>query len=121
MPARKLKGLKMIFLIFLTISVFLIKGAQAQEIRTNRLLNSADFNYLKGLTSDVMDSARIYSGQIISNDFGANSTGITLIRPGGRDSYPAFWIRDYAMSIETGFVTNEEQKKNAFINRCYAV
>ena len=111
MPARKLNGLKMIFIIFFTISVLLIEGIQAQEIRTNRLLNTADFNYLKGLTSAVMDSARIYPGQTISNDFGANATGITLIRPGGRDSYPAYWIRDYAMSIETGFVTNEEQKK----------
>ncbi len=83
----------------------------AQEIRNERLLASEDFNYLKGLTKAVMDSARIYPGQIISNDFGPNTTGITLIRPGGRGTYPAFWIRDYAMSIETGFVSTEEQKQ----------
>lgn len=83
----------------------------AQEIRNERLLASEDFNYLKGLTKAVMDSARIYPGQIISKDFGPNTTGITLIRPGGRGTYPAFWIRDYAMSIETGFVSTEEQKQ----------
>ncbi len=83
----------------------------AQEIRNERLLASEDFNYLKDLTKAVMDSARIYPGQIISKDFGPNTTGITLIRPGGRGTYPAFWIRDYAMSIETGFVSTEEQKQ----------
>ena len=83
----------------------------AQEIRNERLLATEDFNYLRGLTKAVMDSARIYPGQIISKDFGPNTTGITLIRPGGRGTYPAFWIRDYAMSIETGFVSTEEQKQ----------
>ena len=57
----------------------------AQEIRNERLLATEDFNYLRGLTKAVMDSARIYPGQIISKDFGPNTTGITLIRPGGRD------------------------------------
>jgi hypothetical protein len=33
-----------------------------------------------------------------------------VIRPGGRDCYPAFWIRDYAMSLESGLVTAEEQR-----------
>ena len=83
----------------------------AQEIRNERLLATEDFNYLRGLTKAVMDSARIYPGQIISKDFGPNTTGITLIRPGGRGTYPAFWIRDYAMSIETGFISTEEQKQ----------
>lgn len=68
-------------------------------------------NYLEGITKDVLESSRIYPGQKIVDDFGGNATGITLIRPGGRTSYPAYWIRDYAMSVETGFVTKEEQKK----------
>lgn len=83
----------------------------AQDVQNKRLLTTEDFNYLKDLTKAVMDSARVYPGQIISKDFGANATGITLIRPGGRGTYPAFWIRDYAMSIETGFVSTEEQKQ----------
>jgi hypothetical protein len=56
-----------------------------------------------------MESSRIYLGQAIP-EFGNNNTGGTLIRPGGRSCYPAFWIRDYAMSLESGFVSVKEQK-----------
>ncbi|MCX6219564.1 MAG: hypothetical protein NTZ69_01080 [Bacteroidia bacterium] len=62
------------------------------------------------MTKDVLESSRIYPGQKISDVYGSNNTGDTLIRPGGRSCYPAFWIRDYAMSLESGFVTKEEQK-----------
>lgn len=57
-----------------------------------------------------MQSARIFPGQSLPEPYGRNNTGGTLIRPGGRDTYPAFWIRDYAMSLETGFVSEAEQK-----------
>ncbi len=85
-------------------------NSKGQSIQSNRLLSDVDFEYLKGLTKDVMESSRIYPGQKISDEFGPNNTGGILIRPGGRSCYPAFWIRDYAMSLETGFVTREEQK-----------
>ncbi len=75
-----------------------------------RLLTEADFQFLKELTRDVVESSRIYPGQKISENFGPNNTGGILIRPGGRESYPSFWIRDYAMSIESGFVFPAEQK-----------
>jgi hypothetical protein len=74
------------------------------------LLQKEDLVFLKQMVKDVMDSSRIYPNQIISDNFGPNQTGGILIRPGGRNSYPAFWIRDYAMSIQSGFVTQEEQK-----------
>ena len=74
------------------------------------LLQTEDLAFLKQMVKDVMDSSRIYQNQIISDNFGPNQTGGILIRPGGRNSYPAFWIRDYAMSIQSGFVTKEEQK-----------
>ncbi len=101
--------MKNTFSLIFSLLFFLVSNAQ--EVQTKRLLTTEDFNYLNGLTKSVMDSSRIYPGQIISKDFGANATGITLIRPGGRGTYPAFWIRDYAMSIETGFVSTEEQKQ----------
>lgn len=77
--------------------------------RPVRLLSDSDLIYLKGLTRDVLDSSRIRPGQKISDAFGSNHTGGTLVRPGGRATYPAFWIRDYAMSLECGFITREEQ------------
>ena len=57
-----------------------------------------DFEWLAGLTQAVVDKARIASRQSVAERQGANQTGGTLITPGGR--YPAFWIRDYAMSLD---------------------
>jgi hypothetical protein len=74
------------------------------------ILSAAELKFLKEMTKDVMDSSRIYPGQKITEEFGSNNTGGVLIRPGGRSCYPAFWIRDYAMSLESGFVSREEQK-----------
>ncbi len=75
-----------------------------------QILNSDDFMFLEELTKDVLESSRIYPGQVISPDFGPNNTGGILIRPGGRNAYPSFWIRDYAMSLESGLISLEEQK-----------
>jgi hypothetical protein len=101
--------MKNIFLVF--VGLLFLTGAKGQASNNNNLLSSADMSYLEQLTRDVMDSARINPGQKISDDFGVNNTGIVLIRPGGRSSYPAYWIRDYAMSVESGFVTPNEQKQ----------
>ena len=99
----KLKKILLPFLILILINT-LIQGQKKD------LLQTEDLAFLKQLVKDVMDSSRIYPNQIISDNFGPNQTGGILIRPGGRNSYPAFWIRDYAMSIQSGFVTQEEQK-----------
>lgn len=73
-------------------------------------LSKSDLDFLHGLTKAVMDSSRILPKQVISKDFGPNNTGGILIRPGGRDCYPSFWIRDYAMSLESGMVSKAEQQ-----------
>lgn len=92
-----------IFIYFLLCSV-----ASSSQNKT-ALLNKEDLLFLKQITRSVIDSSRIFPKQEIT-DFGANNTGGTLIRPGGRNAYPSFWIRDYAMSLETGFITAAEQK-----------
>ena len=99
----KLKKTLLPFLILILLNT-LIQGQKKD------LLQTEDLAFLKQMVKDVMDSSRIYPNQIISDNFGPNQTGGILIRPGGRNSYPAFWIRDYAMSIQSGFVTQEEQK-----------
>ena len=72
-------------------------------------LNPDDMKFLEELTAAVVQESRVrpdaYVGKI-----GPNTSGGTLIRPGGRDCYPAFWIRDYAMSLESGFITEKEQR-----------
>lgn len=74
------------------------------------IIDAGDLDFLKGLTRAVLDSARVHPGEPLPAPFGFNKTGGTLIRPGGRATYPAFWIRDYVMSLETGFVTAAEQR-----------
>jgi hypothetical protein len=82
---------------------------EGQVQNDSSLLSTSDLKYLEAMTRDVISASRILPGQKVSPDFGGNNTGGTLIRPGGRACYPAFWVRDYAMSLETGFITTEEQ------------
>ncbi|HVM89117.1 MAG TPA: hypothetical protein VMT76_13085 [Puia sp.] len=93
-------------IIFFSVLLFLCKAVIAQH--QQHIISNDDLNFLKKLTKDVMDSSRIYPGQVIASSLKNNTHG-TLIRPGGRDDYPSFWIRDYAMSLETGMVSPKEQ------------
>lgn len=95
-------------LLFVTILLSAVV-ANAQTTREN-FLSKDDFGFLKAMTKDILQESRILPGQKAVASFGPNNTGGTLIRPGGREAYPSFWIRDYAMSLETGMVLPEEQK-----------
>ena len=97
--------IRLIFISFLC-SISASLSAQNQP----ELISETDFHFLEDMTKVIIDSSRILPGQHISTSFGPNNLGITLIRPGARDAYPSFWIRDYAMSIETGLISMEEQK-----------
>jgi hypothetical protein len=97
------------FATLLLLSLFTAFNLNGQN-KINNLLSDSDFEYLKALTKDVVERSRIQPKQVISKEFGGNNSGGTLIKPGGNESYPAFWIRDYAMSIESGFITVQEQK-----------
>lgn len=79
------------------------------EPGTAVLITLEDMEFLAGLTGAVVESSRVRPGEKVGES-GPNNTGGTLIRPGGRNCYPAFWIRDYAMSLASGFVTRPEQK-----------
>ncbi len=76
------------------------------------LVSPGNLAFLEELTRAVVDSSRILPGKDLPpaiRSYGPNRSGITLIKPGGRDCYPSFWVRDYAMSLESGFITNQEQ------------
>ncbi|MFC7620721.1 hypothetical protein [Microlunatus sp. GCM10028923] len=77
---------------------------------SDQLISDEDYRYLSELTRDVLDASRVLPGQRLVEPFGSNTTGGTVIRPGAGETYPAFWIRDYAMSLETGFVSEAEQR-----------
>ena len=89
--------------------VFLFPLAVFGQNKTS-IISSADFAFLEDMTKSVLDSSRIRPGQRLPDPFGKNNTGGTLVRPGGRDTYPSFWIRDYAMTLESDLISREEQK-----------
>jgi hypothetical protein len=94
------------------ISCLFLIGFTACSHNPATLLSADDLAFLKDLTHAVVDSSRILPGQDLPpaiRTYGPNRSGITLIKPGGRDCYPSFWIRDYAMSIESGCITDQEQ------------
>ena len=72
------------------------------------LLPEDDVAWLTKLAADVVDAARVREGES-AGGHGPNLTKITLYRPGGRDDYPAFWIRDYSMSVDCGLIPWNDQ------------
>ncbi|MCD2422431.1 hypothetical protein LQ567_06630 [Niabella pedocola] len=103
----EVSGMQRFSLLIFTAALLWTQPVWAQE---KTIIEVKDLQFLKGLTQAVLDSARVHAGEPLPVPFGFNRTGGTLIRPGGRATYPAFWIRDYVMSLETGFVTAVEQK-----------
>ncbi len=59
--------------------------------------------FLVGLARDVVAAARVQPSA-------ANTTGGPLLQPSGRCAYPAFWLRDHALSVASGLITLEEQR-----------
>jgi hypothetical protein len=99
---RKLVGL---ILIVLTCHCV---GGQAQDLKD--VISDDDLSFLQSMTVTVIDSACVLPGQSVNSVSGPNRTGGTLILPGGRGCYPAFWIRDYAMALDCGFISQKLQK-----------
>lgn len=66
-----------------------------------------DLAFLEEMTRDVVDASRVRPGE----NAGAtrvSSLPFTVVRPGGGELYPALWTRDFAMSVESGFINPEE-------------
>lgn len=78
------------------------------------ILGHDDMRFLETMTADVVQESRVPPGASVGS-IGPNITGGTIIRPGGRHDYPAFWIRDYAMSIESGAISPGEQRHMLFL------
>ena len=96
------------FLLYTLFGFLIIQNLIAQP--ASGIIAKEDLLFLKNMTKAVLDSSRINPGAIVSSSFGPNNTKGVLICPGGKDDYPAFWIRDYAMALETGMIGTAEQK-----------
>jgi len=78
----------------------------------------SDVEFLRGLTRDVVEASRVKPGMKVGGS-PTNTCGFTLIMPGGTGGYPAFWIRDFAMSLESGFISTVEMRHHLqLVARC---
>ncbi|WP_157941210.1 MULTISPECIES: glucosidase family protein [Arenibacter] len=102
--------MKKSILTLFSIAIAVSGYGQSASTQESPILSGKDFQFLQTLTETIIDSSRIYPGQKVADKMGTNNTGMVLVKPGGRGSYPAFWIRDYAMSLESGFITADEQR-----------
>lgn len=102
----QMKYIKQLLIVFSLIC----SAGYGQQKALSSFIPQEDLLFLERMTQDVTEASRIHPNQFISKELGSNNTGETLIRPGGRNAYPSFWIRDYAMSLETGFISLKEQK-----------
>jgi hypothetical protein len=71
------------------------------------MLSPPDLQFLSDHTRATIDASRVLPYQSVARSV-RNTTGQTLIRPGGRDCYPAFWVRDFAMSLDSRFIKSDE-------------
>jgi hypothetical protein len=75
-------------------------------------LPKADMEFLHDLTRDVVEASRVKVG---SNGGGhwslTNTCGFPLVTP-GKDTYTAFWVRDFSMAVDSGFITAEELRRH---------
>jgi hypothetical protein len=80
-----------------------------------RGLPQDDLRFLRDMTRDVVAASRVKPN---SNGGGrwplTNSCGFTLITP-GKDTYTAFWPRDFSMAVDSGFVTAEELRHHLLL------
>jgi hypothetical protein len=78
-------------------------------------LPKEDLAFLRDMTRDVVEASRVKPG---SNGGGrwplTNSCGFTLVTP-GKDTYTAFWVRDFSMAVDSGFITPAELRNHLLL------
>ncbi len=78
-------------------------------------LRQADLDFLRVMTRDVVVASRVPPG---SNGGGrwtlTNTCGFTLVTP-GKDTYTAYWIRDFSMAVDSGFITPDELRNHLLL------
>jgi hypothetical protein len=92
-----------------------VLAAPTDLLLLGQALPKEDLAFLRDMTRDVIEASRVPPG---SNGGGrwplTNTCGFTLITP-GKDTYTAFWIRDFSMAVDSGFVTAEELRNHLLL------
>lgn len=93
----------------------LVSVAVAARARSDDGLPKADLEFLRDLTRDVIEASRVKPGSNGGGDWKrTNSCGFTLVTP-GKDTYTSYWIRDFAMSADSGFITPDELRQHLLL------
>jgi len=71
-----------------------------------------DMAFLDTLTRDIVAAAHVPVGAKVTAGQPANSCGFPIVKPGGGQMYPAYWLRDFAMSLGSGFITPAEMRNH---------
>jgi len=79
--------------------------AAAAPAKAAAVWDPGALTFLKEIAAATVQAAHVAPGAN-KKGVGVNTTGIPLITPGG--NYPAFWIRDYAMSLDCGLIGPDE-------------
>lgn len=74
----------------------------SRDLGHGRILSETDQVFLAGQAHRILDSARLMPGH--ANGKWRNLTPYTVHVPGGNMGYPAFWIRDAVMMLESDFI-----------------
>jgi hypothetical protein len=78
-------------------------------------LPKEDLDFLRGMTRDVFAASRVPPN---SNGGGhwpiTNSCGFTIVSP-GKDTYPSFWLRDFSLSLDSGFITPDDLRNHLLL------
>ena len=78
-------------------------------------LPQADLEFLRDMTRDVVEASRVPPG---SNGGGrwhlTNACGFALVTP-GKDTYTSFWVRDFSMAVDSGFISASELRNHLLL------
>ena len=85
------------------------------------LLDQESLAFLETMTRDLVEASTLHPGELACRTFRedmpdfVNHLGIDVIRPGGRSCYPALWMRDFVMSLESGLIPSDTARDNYLV------
>jgi len=68
-----------------------------------QLIDNKRLTFLKDITREVVGACRVRPGKTQGKNE-LNTTGKILIVPGGSAGYPALWVEDLTLSLDSGLV-----------------
>ncbi len=71
------------------------------------LVEQGNLDFLASMAKDTVEASRVRLQTTAINISPYHPVRITLVTP-GKDTYRAFWIRDFSMAADSGFISQDE-------------